>query len=337
MKVAFLTYPAAFQNVGGGEILLVKLREYLVREGVAVDLFDSWKARVEHYDILHVFGSVKDCLGLVRVANARGVKVAVTPIIWSDWKMGADSFVRHFTKVAWPSFPSSRREILVRADVIFPNSEAEKEQTARLFAVDRKKMRVVPNGVDASFTEADASLFRQKFGSEPFILSVGRIEPRKNQLNLIRGARLAGVSKLVLIGSPVSGYEKYHEACQKEGKGFAHFLPTLPHEDVMLRSAYAACDLFVLQGWFETPGLAALEAALSGARIVATSGGSTREYFTDLVEYLEPSSMKDIAIKITAGLSRPRTSALKERVLSRYTWPVVAKETARLYREAIAR
>ena len=83
MKVAFLTYPAAFQNIGGGEILLLKLKEYLEKEGVQADLFDIWKSKIENYDFIHVFGSVKDCLGLVRVANERKVKVAITPLLWS--------------------------------------------------------------------------------------------------------------------------------------------------------------------------------------------------------------------------------------------------------------
>src|SRR3989338_2999262 len=86
MKVAFVTYPSAFQNIGGGEVLLLKLREYLRKSGAEVDLFDFWNGRVENYDIVHIFGSVKDCLGLVQVANSRKVKVAITPLLWSDWR-----------------------------------------------------------------------------------------------------------------------------------------------------------------------------------------------------------------------------------------------------------
>ncbi len=131
MKVAFYTYPSAFQNVGGGEILLLKVREYLQKAGVTVDLFDSWSARIEDYDVLHVFGSVKDCLGLVRVAKSRGVKVVITPLWWSDWrraffiegslKTRADFVLRHTTKLLFPAFPSARRELLLASDLIFPN------------------------------------------------------------------------------------------------------------------------------------------------------------------------------------------------------------------------
>lgn len=345
MKAAFFTYPSAFQNIGGGEILLLKMKEYLEKEGVSVDLFDTWRARVENYDVLHVFGSVKDCLPLVRVANARKVAVAITPLLWSDarrafftqgsLKTRADLVLRHTAKVLWPSFPSSRRDLLICSDIVFPNSEIEKKQIARLFAIPKEKLKVVPNGVDRHFLQANADAFTAKYGKAPFVLGVGRIEPRKNQLNLIRAMKKIKDRRLVLIGSPVSGYEAYFKECQKEGNDFTSFLPTLPHEQPLLKSAYAACDLFVLQGWFETPGLVALEAALAGAKVVATSGGSTREYFKECVDYIDPSNVQDIYEKISKNLKTPKSDALKNHVEQNFTWDKIAKATKRCYEEAL--
>ncbi len=345
MKVAFYTYPSAFQNVGGGEILLLKMKEYLEKEGAQVDLFDPWHARIENYDVLQVFGSVKDCLGLVRVANTRRVKVAITPLWWSDFrraiftegslatKMGL--VLRHGAKLVCPFIPSSRRNLLLASDLIFPNSEMEKKQIARLFAVPSRKMRVLYNGVDPSFSNADPALFRRAHGRNPFVLGVGRIEPRKNQLNLIRAMKKIRGLRLVLIGSAVSGYEAYFQQCQEEGKSFTLFIPTLGHAEALLKSAYAACELFVLQGWFETPGLAALEAALAGARVLVTSGGSTREYFKDLVDYLDPSSVSQMRQKIIKNLTLPKNDRLKERVLQNFTWASIAKKTIGFYQEAL--
>lgn len=344
MTVAFFTYPSAFQNVGGGEILLLKLKECLEKRGVEVELFDIWKSRVEHFDILHVFGSVKDCLGLVRVANTRKVKVAITPLLWSDLRRAffceglvqkTDLTARYLVKWLFPSFPSSRRELLLLSDVIFPNSEAEKKQIARLFAIPQGKMRKVFNGVDKDFCDADPSLFFGRFGSEPFILSVGRIEPRKNQLNLIKAVKKLKGHKLVLIGSPVSGYESYFAECQKEGGRFTGFLPTLKHEDPLLKSAYAACDLFVSQGWFETPSLVALEAALAGARLVVTNGGSTGEYFLNFVEYLDPASPVDIRNKILKALAKKPDNRLKEHVLQNFVWEKTIERILKGYEELL--
>jgi glycosyltransferase involved in cell wall biosynthesis len=345
MKVAFFTYPSAFQNVGGGEIQLLKTREYLEKRGVQVDLFDPWKGKVEEYDILHIFGSVKDCLPLAGVAKTRGVKVATSPVLWSNWRRAfheegsvrtkAGLVARHLTKVLFPAFPSSRRKLLAASDMLFPNSEAEKKLIMRLFSIPASKIRPVPNGVDASFAQADASQFRAQHGSEPFVLCVGRIEPRKNQLNLIRALR-GEKRRLVLIGSPVSGSERYFESCRREGEGFTTFIKTIWHGDGMLASAYAACDLFVLPGWFETPGLAALEASLAGARVVVTQEGSTREYFEDKAFYLDPASVADIRRKVRSALESPRRASLKQHVLENFTWEHVADKYIGLYRELLS-
>ncbi len=343
MKVAFFTYPAAFQNVGGGEIVLLKMREFIQKKGVTVDLLDTWHSRIEDYHVLHVFGSVKDCLGMVRVANSRKVKVAITPIWWSDYRRAffaegslqskVSLVARHTTKILFPAFPSSRRELLRCADRVLPNSEMEKDQVARHFAIPMDKCRVVYNGVDAHFADADPSAFRKKIGADPFILGVGRIEPRKNQLNLIRAIKKLSGLKLVLIGDPVSGFESYYAACLTEGKDQVTFVPSIAHDDPLLKSAYAACDLFVLQGWFETPGLAAMEAALAGARLVVTSGGSTREYFQDKVGYIDPANVSDIADKIRIWLNKPRDPSLQQRMLDHFTWDRVASDTIRCYQD----
>jgi len=348
MNVAFFTYPAAFQNVGGGEVLLLKMKEYLERRGVTVDLFDIWKGRIERYDLLHVFGSVKDCLGLMQVANRRSVKVAITPLLWSDIrraiftegsiKTKGEFVARHLAKVLFPAFPSSRRKMLLSSDLIFPNSEIEKKQIARLFAVPEEKMSVVYNGVDERFLNADAELFRQRFGAKPFVLSVGRIEPRKNQLNLIRAVKRLGGMRLVLIGSPVSEYPEYDVQCRREGEGFTTFVPTIPHDDPLLESAYAACSLFVLQGWFETPGLVALEAALAGATVIVTRGGSTVEYFADMADYLDPASpvqMSELIRRNLDSVSSERKNELKMRILDRYTWDRAAEKTLQAYQTCV--
>lgn len=344
MRIAFFTYPAAFQNIGGGEIVLLKMREALLKKGIDVHLLDTWQDRVETYDILHVFGTVKDCLGVMRAAQARGVKIVVTPIIWSDWRRAffesssvperARLCIQHFTKVIFPSFPSERREMMMLADRVLPNAQAELEHISKLFAIPQAKMRVVPNGVDPVFASGDPVLFRQKYGEKKFILSTGRIEPRKNQLNLIRALKGAG-HRLVLIGSAVSGYEKYAEECRREGQGSVEFVPGLQHRDPLLSSAYAACEAFVLPGWFETPGLAAMEAAVAGAALAVTQVGSTREYFGKDAQYFDPSSPKDMQQKILTAFSSGRQTALSQKMLQRYTWEHVAAKTIEIYKEIV--
>ena len=70
-KVAFYVYPTAFQSQGGGEVQLMKTKAALEQLGVSVKLFDTWNDKLENFDILHVFGSVKDCLPMMEVAKQK--------------------------------------------------------------------------------------------------------------------------------------------------------------------------------------------------------------------------------------------------------------------------
>src|SRR3989338_1876460 len=122
IKVAFFVYPSAFQNAGGGEILLLKTKEYLEKEGIFVKLFDMWHDKLEDFDIMHIFGAVKDCLGLMQTARNKGLKIALTPIFFSTLQRALHEYgstykklnvsMHHLVKVIFPYFPSSRRQML---------------------------------------------------------------------------------------------------------------------------------------------------------------------------------------------------------------------------------
>lgn len=345
IRVAFFVYPSAFQNIGGGEILLLKTKEYLEKKGVYCKLFDTWNDKLDDFDILHVVGCVKYCLGLMETAKNKGIKIVLDPVFFSTFqralhehggpKRKLASCARHLTKALFPFFPSDRRKMMVLADAVIPNSYVEQKQLERLFWIDKRKMHIVPNCVDASFGEGDAGLFKTKYKLDNFILSVGRIEPRKNQLNLIRA--LKGFSMpLVIIGSPVSDYMEYYEDCKKEGSDNAIFIDRIDHDDPMLKSAYMACSCFVSQGWFETPGLSALEAGLSGARIASTDKGCTKEYFKDYVEYFDPSNARDIRSAIEITLCGDRGAGFRDYIKNNLLWDVAAKKNIEVYSKILS-
>ena len=185
---------------------------------------------------------------------------------------------------------------------MLPNSQAEASQLSRLFGVRADRLHVIPNGVELRFAQADASIFRSRTGIfEPFVLYVGRVEPRKNVLGLTRAARALGLP-LVVIGDTVPGHSRYGDQCRSEGGDLLRWLPRLEHADPLLASAYAAARVFALPSYFETPGLAALEAALTGCPLVITPHGCTREYFGELPHYARPGHPQEITRDSFPGL-----------------------------------
>jgi glycosyltransferase involved in cell wall biosynthesis len=112
-------------------------------------------------------------------------------------------------------------------------------------------------------------------------------------------------------------------------------LDNISHESDLLASAYAACDVFVLPSLYETPGIAALEAALAGAKIVITGIGGTKEYFGQYAEYVEPTSVELIHHGITTALNKVSNNALREHVRREFLWERVAEKTVQVYRKVV--
>lgn len=344
IKVAFFVYPSAFQNVGGGEILLLKTKEYLERLGLYVKLFDIWNDKLEDFDILHIFGAIKDCLGLMQTAKNKNLKIVLTPVFFSTLQRALHEYgtakrklnacMHHLAKVVFPNFPSDKRKMLLLADAIISSSKIEKSQLTRLFNIDKARICIIPNCVDKNFEYGNKDTFIAKHQVKDFVLSVGRIEPRKNQLNLIKA--LKGFPEpLVVIGGPVSDYLDYYNECRRQADKNVLFIDSLNHDDAMLKSAYSACRCFVSQGWFETPGLAALEAAFAGVNVASTNKGCTKEYFKDFVEYFDPSNIRDMRKAIENAFHKEKTPLFKEYIKNHFLWDIAAKKNIDLYSEIL--
>jgi glycosyltransferase involved in cell wall biosynthesis len=330
----------AFQAPGGGENQLVQTARHLEAMGADIRLFSPWVDRLEDYRLLHLFGMSREGLELATAARHRGVPVALSPICWLEPKAlyrlaqnrarGLWNVAKWSVKGLVPTVRGWRDELIRVADVLLPNSRAEADQLIRLFSARPAAIQVVPNGVDPRFEDSDPRLFRSIHGNSDFVLYAGRIEPRKNVHGLILGARRAGVP-LVIIGDAPPGCETYLDSCRDMAGGAATWYDGVDHDDPRLASAFAAARVFALPSWFETPGLAALEAALAGTAVVITPHGCTREYFGDLAEYARPDQIGGIAAAIERAWHDGPRDDLRDGIKSRFLWADVARRTAEAY------
>jgi glycosyltransferase involved in cell wall biosynthesis len=331
---------SAFQAPGGGENQLVQTAKHLEALGQSVRLFSPWSDRLEDFSILHLFGMSREGLELARIARKRGVPVVLSPICWLEPRAlyalagnriaGLCHLAKWSLKGLLPRIGGWRDELIRQSDLILPNSHAEAAQLANLFRAAAEKLFVVPNGVDARFEKSDPHHFRSVHDHGDFLLYAGRVEPRKNVLGLIRGARRAGYP-LVVIGNAPPGHESYRAACREAGRTMTHWYDGVDHDDPLLASAYAAARVFALPSWFETPGLAALEAGLSGTAVVLTPNGCTREYFRDGVEYARPDRIGEIASALEVAWTEGPRPGLRESIRTKYLWTTVAQRTAEAY------
>ncbi len=334
---------AAFQAPGGGEVQLARTTVALESLGLPVRPFNPWIDQLEEARALHLFGMSTEGLALAKIAKAKRIPVILSPICWFEPSALCALAPSRFRAVrdlgawmlrrAFPKVQSWRRSLFELADAVLPNSKAEAVQLIRLFRLDPKKIHIVPNGVAPHFEFADPEPFRTTIDASHFVLFAGRVEPRKNLLGLIRATRVAELP-LVVIGDPVPGCEDYAKKCVAEGTGHVKWHPRIEPDDPMLASAYAAARVFAMPSWFETPSLAALEAALAGAGIVITPYGCTKEYFGDYVSYARPGHEQELvsALRRQFGFGGAPTELVEE-IKERYLWSTVARTTAEVYDE----
>lgn len=331
---------AAFQAPGGGEVQLVQTSRHLEQQGWPIRPFVPWVDSLREAKLLHLYGMSPEGLSLARCARAMGTPVVLSPICWFEpgalvrlaarpWG-AAKALAAWSIRSAFPRLPGWRRDLLRCCDRVLPNSKAEARQLVRLFGLDEAKIRVVPNGVDLHTdqpTELDPRL-----PDSDFLLYTGRIEPRKNVLGLVQAARTAELP-LAVIGDPVPGHERYAQECRQTGGTGVTWLPRLAYNDPRLASAYRKARVFALPSWFETPGLAALEAGLAGTPLVITPLGSTREYFGDFADYAHPARPRQITHALRFAWEKGRQPDLARWIGSRYLWAHVAQRTAEVYHE----
>ena len=334
----------AMDAPGGGEIQMLALADSLAKMGVDARLWRPWEERLAQSDCLHLFGSVPEHLPVIRTASRHNVPVVLSTITWFDlasyWRQprrlsGRLRAVAGFVaRAGCPRLPSWRRRLYQAVDLALPNSNAEAEQLVRYFGLPHDRIHVVPNGAAVRFADADPQPFAELVGGVGFVLCAGRIEPRKNQLGLLKAMRGTNVP-MVILGDVVPGCQSYARACREIAGPEVRFVGRFDHDDPMLASAYAACGCLVMPSWYETPGLAALEAAMTGTPLVLPHGGSAREYFGDDAAYVKPGQHRTIRQAVLAALSRGRSSALAERVRSTFSQLAVARETCQAYGRVI--
>ena len=358
MRVLFANQLLGFQPgfFGGVEIQMQKTREYLKRLEVEAKFFQPSIDRIVDFDIVHLFMPwmfPSEAMKLVYYARGKGIKVVASPVFWDFFELNYKSDLWYkkpfyvpyylFRNVVYKySFDFGLRtldryvaKVFKNSDLLLPNSDLESELIVKMFNIDRKKVLTVPNGVDQSFAVASPRMFVEKYGLSDFILFVGRIDdPRKNVSRLIRAFDEAEINtQLVIIGSRI-GEERSWNLNSGVRSRILH-LESLPHESELLKSAYAASKVFALPSWIETPGLAALEAAIAGANVVITDRGSTREYFGEQVWYVDPSSVESIKTALTEAYHSKKRPELREHILSKYTWDRVATETLKAYKKTL--
>jgi glycosyltransferase involved in cell wall biosynthesis len=364
LRVLFSSRTSLYSTPGGDTIIIHKTAESLRLLGCDVTISMDLDHPLDGYDVVHLFNLTRpqETYYQARRATKLGIPVILSPI-YVDYTEGdrvargpfqnlifrsispssagyLKMLARCFTNrelnrgtaaTLTRGFRGAQRDLIRMSSFLLPNSESEMARIRRDFPETiGARSAVVPNAVDPALFNQNFTGAAQEFSD--CILSVGRIERRKCQLQLVRAVKGTGL-KLVLIGKPGPNQIAYFEQIKRE---MDDNVTILDHVDQSsLRQYYAACKVHALVSWMETAGMSSLEAAAMGANIVITDKGDTRDYFGDLAYYCSPDSVASIRETLLRAYSAPRSTLLQGRVLNHYTWTHVAQGTFDAYREVL--
>lgn len=357
MRVAFISRATLFSSPGGDTTQLERTADHLRLMGVAVDIFCTNQV-IDYaaYDLLHFFNIIRPADILVHIkASGKPYVVSTIYVEYGGVKTGGGLLQRllgkmlsgmqlEYVKVLaravkngekimsrdylWMGHKRSMRYIAKHAACLLPNSESEYRRFAAAMNI-AVPYHVVPNGID------EAAVQQQYPHSEKYsnaILCMGRIEARKNQLNLIRALNDTPYT-LFIHGKPSPNNMAYYEQCKAEAGPNIVIGGWLKQQELF--TAYANAKVHILPSWFETTGLSSLEAAVMGCNIVVTDKGDTRDYFGDNAWYCEPDDVTSIKSAIEKAFAAPYDEQFKTYILQHYTWSRAGAETLAAYKQYI--
>jgi glycosyltransferase involved in cell wall biosynthesis len=212
--------------------------------------------------------------------------------------------------------------------------------------VPADRVRIVPCGVDPAHFAPRPRRPR----SEPRLLAVGRLVPRKGFDRAIRALALVPGAELVIAGGPEPALlhddpeaERLRKLAAEHGVADrVRLLGAVSHD--AMPELMSDADLVLSTPVYEPFGIVPLEAMACATPVVATAvGGQLDTVVDDRTGLLLPPDTEDAALADTLRglLADPDRlerygAAGRERVLRQFTWERVAEQVARVYADALA-
>src|SRR5579885_1075446 len=252
----------------------VTIRQIAVNPFLRLGFELARKVRQDRVDLLHVqYTAPLGC---------------PAPVVVSVHDISFLDHPEYFPKArAWQLRQTVRRTVSQAARILTV-SEFSRSSILRVYRdLDESKVVVIPNAAAPQFRPiprevARAALLGRFHIPGPFILSVGDLQPRKNQVGLIRAyAKLIRAypqlrHTLVLAGKEGWRADRVREAARETGAADRiRFLGFVSDDDLL--HLYNACELYVFPSFYEGFGLPVLEAMACGRAVVCSNTSALPE------------------------------------------------------------
>jgi glycosyltransferase involved in cell wall biosynthesis len=230
------------------------------------------------------------------------------------------SFARDGDLMGWKDRMTFRLVVpraVRHAACVFTVSERTKTDIVELYDVPDERIVVTPNGVDPAFAPGP--------GSRDYVLSVGAIQARKNQLAALEAAKAVGLPLVVAGPTKDSAL-----AAELSGRG-ARLEGYV--ETTRLAELYRGAACLVQPSRYEGFGLPVVEAMASGTPVVAVPDSALEEVAGGAAVLVAEGDLAD-GIR-TALAERDRLVAAGLERAKAFSWRTTAERTLAVYRETL--
>ncbi len=253
--------------------------------------------------------------------------------LYSTWS--AKYAVQKLWRVIVPS--EFTKTELISSFTVLPLVGGGKEGVSPL----NEKIRVVHHGFDTEFKQkkSDTEIVRvlKKYNiQKPFILSIGRLEEKKNTVRIIQAFQMwkefyhHDEFQLLLIGKFGYGGEKVQKAIEESPvqKDILH-PGYVEQEDIP--ALFQAAEIFLFPSLYEGFGIPVLEAFASVVPVITSKNNSTEEIAGDAAILVHPEDTDDMvgALEDLQKEKKLRDSLIEngKKRMENFSWEKCARET----------
>lgn len=214
-----------------------------------------------------------------------------------------------------------------RADILLTVSEYSRKAISQHYSIPIERIHVTPNGVLLPTNDCELPDTNKIYHLNKYILSVSRIEPRKNYLSLLIAYKELKLYdkgyKLVIIGSKDLNYKEFVSYYNQLDTNIKNNILCFSASYLELISLYKNADLFIFPSYAEGFGIPPLEAIALGCPTLCSNTTAMADFDFLNENLFSPFDIKELKKKIINNLESrnyEKTIAMKEKVLNKYNW-----------------
>jgi glycosyltransferase involved in cell wall biosynthesis len=261
----------------------------------------------------------------------RKTKVAITV-----HDVGFKRFPKLYKKIQYWYHNLTMYKIRSRADIIFTVSEFSKSEIVELYNVSPDKIKVALNGFSQDGYQIDGpkpeALSKYKI-KKPYLLYVGRIEKKKNVINMIKAFIKLSESNadlnLVLAGGAGNSIDEVKAIILDNKLEDRIILPGYIDEED-LPYLFKSAEVFLFPTLYEGFGIPILQAMAVGTPVVTSNQNPHQEVGGEFAVYVDPKDVDGIVDGILKVLGDDN---LKESLIlggleqvKKFSWANTAEE-----------